>query len=153
MIGEPTSGHREFSGEYGSNQTTRGPQVLVFVTRVPFWVPIFDPHPGEYGLLSRLKKFQRDSASWRLRHSAATNDVPFIDLARALIHAGVRVEAALTLWPSCLLLGMVSPLSRDSSLLEESTPINMKGLLIWGPCYLVSWELQWWQDAFFKPGK
>lgn len=27
-----------------------------------------------------------------LRHSADTNDVPFIDLARALIEAGVRVE-------------------------------------------------------------
>lgn len=30
----------------------------------------------------------------RLRHSADTNDVPFIDLARALIEAGVRVEAS-----------------------------------------------------------
>ena len=29
----------------------------------------------------------------RLRHSAATSDVPFIDLARALIQADVRVEA------------------------------------------------------------
>ena len=34
---------------YGSNHTTRGPQVLVLVSfaRVPFWVPtcISDPHP------------------------------------------------------------------------------------------------------------
>ena len=31
----------------GENYTTRGPQVLVLVTfsRVPFWVPFFDPHP------------------------------------------------------------------------------------------------------------
>ena len=32
----------------GQNETTRRPQVLVHVfTRVPFWVPIVDPHPGE----------------------------------------------------------------------------------------------------------
>ena len=34
----------------GQNYTTREPQVLVLVSfsRVPFWVPIFDPHPHVY---------------------------------------------------------------------------------------------------------
>ena len=30
----------------GENEITRGPQVFVFpLARVPFWVPMFDPHP------------------------------------------------------------------------------------------------------------
>ena len=33
----------------GQHYTTRGPQVLVLVSfsRVPFWVPILDPHPHQ----------------------------------------------------------------------------------------------------------
>ena len=44
----------------GQNYTTRGPQVLVLVSfsRVPFWVPIFDPHPSKCGkLLSAITPF------------------------------------------------------------------------------------------------
>ena len=41
----------------------------------------------------------------RLRHSADTNDVPFIDLALALIEAGVRVEAcSWRTWLECFVV-------------------------------------------------
>ena len=46
-------GHKCIFG-YGSNDTTRGPQVFVLVSfsRVPFWVPIVDPHSFAQGSLT-----------------------------------------------------------------------------------------------------
>lgn len=55
----------------------------------------------------------------RLRHSADTNDVPFIDLARALIEAGVRVEAcSWRTWLECFVVSFC---------------------LFWGPCWRIRW--------------